>query len=54
MKTKEDKKKIIILIIMVLYVFSPIDIMPGCPLDDMIVLVAGYLIQRRKSKHEVI
>lgn len=38
--------KIVLLILMCLYVISPIDAAPG-PIDDIIVVVLGYLAQKK-------
>lgn len=40
MKTKDW----IILIIVLIYIISPIDLMPGVPVDDIIVAIVGALI----------
>ncbi|MGN0396170.1 MAG: hypothetical protein ACI4EF_12470 [Coprococcus sp.] len=31
----------------IVYIVSPIDIMPGCPIDDLIVLLLGLAAQKR-------
>ena len=41
--------KIILIIIMLIYIFSPVDAMPG-PIDDFIVLLLGYIAQNRLGK----
>ena len=37
--------KVIILVFMIIYVVSPVDLMPG-PIDDIIVVLAGMLARR--------
>ena len=39
-----------ILVLMVLYVLSPVDLCPG-PVDDLIVLLAGIASQRILPEH---
>lgn len=38
-----------LLVFSILYVFSPIDAMPGIPFDDILVLVLQYIVRRRLS-----
>jgi len=33
--------------LIIVYIVSPIDIMPGCPIDDLIVLLLGLAAQKR-------
>lgn len=33
--------------LIIVYMVSPIDIMPGCPIDDLIVLLLGLAAQKR-------
>lgn len=39
----------IILIMMILYILSPVDVCPG-PIDDLIVLIIGMAAQKRVAK----
>lgn len=39
-----------ILILMILYIVSPIDLCPG-PIDDLIILVAGIAAQRKLPEY---
>ncbi len=51
-----DKKgllKIALFVLAMMYVISPVDLMPGLPVDDIIVLVIQFFIQNRLSqKHD--
>ena len=38
--------KIVLLIVVILYVISPVDVLPG-PIDDIIVAVMGIAISRK-------
>ncbi len=38
-----DTKTTVMLILMLLYVISPIDLMPGLPFDDAVVVILWYL-----------
>ena len=33
--------------LVIVYIVSPIDIMPGCPIDDIIVLMLGLASQKK-------
>lgn len=33
--------------LVIVYIVSPIDIMPGCPIDDIIVLLLGLASQKK-------
>lgn len=33
--------------LVIVYIVSPIDIMPGCPIDDLIVLLLGLAAQKK-------
>ncbi len=41
-----DAMKVMILVLMVLYIVSPIDACPG-PIDDLIILLIGIAAQKR-------
>lgn len=41
----------LILILMIVYVLSPVDFYPG-PLDDILVLILGSLLRNRMEKEE--
>lgn len=45
-------KKAILYIVVLAYVLSPVDLMPGFLGDDAIVAIVGYLIKNRISKKE--
>ncbi len=48
-----DKKgllKIALFVLAMMYVISPVDLMPGLPVDDIIVLVIQFFIQNRLSQ----
>lgn len=50
-------KRELIIIFVLVYVFSPIDFMTGIPIDDIIVIILGYVIQKRiadKSSRQLI
>ena len=44
---KTDITKLVVLILIVVYIISPIDMAPG-PIDDVIVLLMGAAINRRR------
>lgn len=41
-----------LLVLVILYVVSPIDLMPGTPIDDIIVVLMGLASQKRISARE--
>ncbi len=41
----------LILILMIVYVLSPVDFYPG-PLDDILVLILGSVLRNRMEKEE--
>ena len=43
-------KKLIVAAIVVVYVFSPTDALPG-PIDDMLVMLLGWATSRRLAKN---
>ena len=45
-KTMSKKIKIILLIGLIIYWISPIDLMPGSPIDDLILTIAYALANR--------
>ncbi|NLJ89648.1 MAG: hypothetical protein GX323_01995 [Clostridiales bacterium] len=50
-------KRELIIIFVLVYVFSPIDFMTGIPIDDIIVIILGYVIQKRiadKSSRQLV
>lgn len=48
----ERIKKILLTIIVLAYIVSPVDFMPGFLGDDAIVAIIGYLLSNRVSKNE--
>lgn len=50
-------KRELIIIFVLVYVFSPIDFMTVIPIDDIIVIILGYVIQKRiadKSSRQLV
>lgn len=41
--------KTVLIIIMLIYILSPVDAMPG-PIDDLVVLLLGYIAQNRLGR----
>lgn len=39
--------KALILVGMAAYVISPVDLIPGCPIDDIIVLLVGLAARKK-------
>lgn len=50
----ERLKKILLSIIVLAYVLSPVDFMPGFIGDDVIVAIIGYLLNRKNSDNNKI
>lgn len=48
----ERLKKIILSIIVLAYIISPVDFMPGFLGDDAIVAIIGYLLNNKLSKNK--
>lgn len=48
----EKLKRILLTIIVLGYIISPVDFMPGFLGDDAIVAIIGYLINNRISKNK--
>lgn len=48
----EKIKRAILYIIVLAYIVSPVDLMPGFLGDDAIVTIIGYLINHRISKNK--
>ena len=41
--------KFIIIVLVVAYVLSPVDLMPGFPLDDIIIAMIGWVAIQKKN-----
>ena len=41
-----------LIMLMIMYVISPVDAMPGAPVDDIIVILLGLAGQKRLSAQE--
>ena len=46
-----DLKKVLILIAVIIYVISPVDLCPG-PIDEIILVICAYVSQRRVVRWE--
>ena len=47
-----DTKKILIIVIALIYIISPIDLLPGVPVDDLIVGIIGAYKLLSDSKQQ--
>ena len=39
--------KVTILVFLFIYIMSPIDLVPGCPIDDLIITLAGVAAMQK-------
>ncbi len=47
MKQREfDLKRVLLIVFTIIYVVSPIDLMPGVPIDDMALIVLNVYLNR--------
>ena len=49
-KMDDSTKRLILIVAVVIYVISPVDLMPGVPIDDIIVAVIGYNAQKKLNE----
>lgn len=47
--TMDDLKKGMLIILVLLYIISPIDVCPGSPVDDIIVLLLGVAANKNRG-----
>lgn len=45
----DDVKKGMLIILLLLYIISPIDVCPGSPVDDIIVLLLGVAANKNRG-----
>ncbi len=41
--------KVMLTVLVIMYILSPVDLMPGCPIDDIIVLLLGVAANKPTS-----
>ncbi|MBP3806323.1 MAG: hypothetical protein J6I76_20945 [Oribacterium sp.] len=39
--------KVLFLVFLFIYILSPIDLMPGCPIDDLIIALVGVAAMQK-------
>ena len=49
---KKGLIKIGLIVFTLLYIISPVDLMPGLPIDDIVVLILHFFIQNRLSQRD--
>ena len=47
-----DIKKILIIVIALIYIISPIDLLPGVPVDDLVVGIGAYKLLSDSTQQE--
>ena len=43
----DKSMKVLVAVLVFLYILSPIDFMPGCPLDDILVFLFSFASQKK-------
>ena len=49
--TESNNSTALIVLIVILYIISPLDFAPGLLIDDIMVAIAGYYINKKQSEN---